>query len=371
MENAIEKSTPAGGANGVEYANALGNPTFKQDKDNKKLSFSQLQVILDKELAKVFEGCAKVVPESGWRKAAFDWQKETARPQPLFNINGKMVLSRENICVLTGLPKTAKTTLAACICAAVISQSKVLEIEGAAPGLKVLLCDTEQAPWHLRQECQRIADLSGKADGWNTLFLRRYAPEERLNIIIDCAEELHPDFIVIDGAADLITDCNDMPQSKALIDDLCKIASEYKCGILAVVHSNPGGGEKVRGHLGSELERKCEYGVILEKLEDGETFRVRPKDTRNALFQGFSFRFGSNGLPELCTAPEKPHTLADKMLDKLEMGKGYTHSELIAICQGFGASESSAKQTISKEAAKGHITKDEKLWYYSVGKGGY
>ena len=70
--------------------------------------------------------------------------------------------------------------------------------------------------------------------------------------------------MVIDGVADLIRCANDEGESVALIDEIYRLAGIYRTCIAAVVHFVPNG-LKLRGHLGSELQRKSAAILSIER----------------------------------------------------------------------------------------------------------
>ena len=73
--------------------------------------------------------------------------------------------------------------------------------------------------------------------------------------------------VIIDGVADLVLDVNDAEECNGIVAELHAQAIRYDCAILCVIHKNPGT-EKVRGHLGSQIERKAETNLSLEKEDE-------------------------------------------------------------------------------------------------------
>lgn len=103
--------------------------------------------------------------------------------------------------------------------------------------------------------------------------------------------------VVIDGIADLVRCANDEAESVAIIDELYRLAGIYKTCIICVLHFVPNG-LKLRGHLGSELQRKAAAILSIEKDEDPalsvvKALKVRdgsPLDVPLMLFHGISNR---------------------------------------------------------------------------------
>ncbi len=70
---------------------------------------------------------------------------------------------------------------------------------------------------------------------------------------------------------------NDLAEACGLVAELHQLATETGCVIVTALHHNPGG-EKTRGHLGSQIERKSESVLVLRK--DGETISISCKPAR-------------------------------------------------------------------------------------------
>ena len=73
--------------------------------------------------------------------------------------------------------------------------------------------------------------------------------------------------VVIDGIADLIRSANDETEIIAIVDELYRLEGIYNTCIICVLHFVPNG-IKLRGHIGSELQRKA--AGILSIEEDKE-----------------------------------------------------------------------------------------------------
>jgi hypothetical protein len=78
--------------------------------------------------------------------------------------------------------------------------------------------------------------------------------------------------VIIDGIGDLCLDPNDPEEALALIDEIHRLAIQFDTVVVCVLHENPGSEiGKTRGHLGSQLERKAETNLRLEKDAHGVT----------------------------------------------------------------------------------------------------
>ena len=108
---------------------------------------------------------------------------------------------------------------------------------------------------------------------------------ERLTAIMQSMDKYHYlhggiHLVVIDGVADLIRCANDEGESVALIDEIYRLAGIYRTCIAAVVHFVPNG-LKLRGHLGSELQRKSAAILSIEKDENPEISVVKALKVRD------------------------------------------------------------------------------------------
>ena len=307
------------------------------------------------------QGVTLPTATKGWRTALFDVTKEIAKPDPLLSCGGGMIVSRENLCVITGKPKACKTTLPSAMVASCMKGGRVLNFDAPKP-LRILLADTEQAPYHLKRQCDRAFRLagleSGQYDGIIILNLRPYTPADRYAYIIDAIGEVLPDIVFIDGASDLITDTNDLQQSEALVSNLLTITSRYGCGIVTIVHTNSGNNEKIRGHIGSTLERKCESSLLLTREGMGDIIKISPKEVRNRPFEPFFITLDEHGDPKL-TSDDAASSAWEKLTILMEPGRFYRHKELIALLIEKGYTETNAKNAITTAATRDRIIKQE------------
>ena len=101
------------------------------------------------------------------------------------------------------------------------------------------------------------------------MCIRDRSRKERLQAIVQSMDKFYYQYggiqvVVIDGIADLVKSANDEAESVAVIDELYRLAGIYKTCIITVLHFIPNG-LKLRGHLGSELQRKAAAILSIEK----------------------------------------------------------------------------------------------------------
>ena len=218
----------------------------------------------------------------------FDFENPLAEPSPRFFINGKPVCTPGNLTNIISQAKTGKSAyvgakIAAAICAEMEDGGKrdTLGVSASAPwGLVLIHIDTEQSREDHDKFVRRAIRRAGakKAPEWLWShglagFSAQKLREALHELLRKARREKRGIFaIIIDGTADLVNDVNDPEECNAFVAELHGLAIEHHCPVINVVHENPGasnsGGGKMRGHLGSQLERKAESNLVLKKTEE-------------------------------------------------------------------------------------------------------
>lgn len=217
--------------------------------------------------------------------------------------NDATIASIGDVSTVTGMPKSRKTFLLAAMAVAFLKDDGYLSISSELTEKRLLIIDTEQSRKFVIVLLRRIYRLMGwdfkdrKDDMVRVLTLRELTPEQRWEVVQKTIEEYRPQLVFIDGSADLVNDTNDQAQSMAMVQELMRLSSEKKCHICSVVHTNPNS-EKTRGHFGSELQRKSETVMFVQR--DGDVTTIKPQFCRNLEFAPFSFIVNERGLPEQC-----------------------------------------------------------------------
>jgi hypothetical protein len=103
--------------------------------------------------------------------------------------------------------------------------------------------------------------------------------KERLQAIVQSMDRFYYQFggirmVVIDGIANLVKCANDEVENIGVIDKLYRLAGIYKTCIVCVLHFIPIG-MKLRGHPGSELQRKAAAILSIEKDENPQISVVK------------------------------------------------------------------------------------------------
>ena len=185
------------------------------------------------------------------------------------------------------MPKAGKTAALAACAASSLSGLSPKELtpdflgftsDGNPNEYAVLYFDTEQSDVDSYALARRIAQRAGldALPCWfKVICLTGLGPneaEEQIVLEARMASLIHGGVhsIFLDGAADLAFDTNDLKESMAGVQILRTMSIALRCPVVCSIHFNPNT-DKTRGHLGSEIERKAETNLTLEKNKEGVT----------------------------------------------------------------------------------------------------
>jgi hypothetical protein len=211
------------------------------------------------------------------------------RPPPLataiFQLNnGTITHTRGNISAITAQAKAGKSALIAALTAATIAPQPencdLLGFQAINPDrLPVLLLDTEHSPEHHWKLCDRIFRRAGVAESdlLHAYQLAGFGVKE-LNAALDHLLDERKWFAAfLDGTGDFVADVNDPEECNYFVSRLHGLAIKHDSHLFNVLHLNPSSDFKSRGHLGSQLERKAETNLRIEK-KDGVSLLYADKN---------------------------------------------------------------------------------------------
>lgn len=197
----------------------------------------------------------------------------------IFKLAGVEIAHSGNHIAIVAPVKTGKSAAIGAAIASAVTMDFKADLLGFEPcnraGHAVIHIDTEQS----RNDHHRLLMRSLKRAGeevcpdWLLSFcMTSWDPAEIIKAITFLCERAKQAFggihsIIIDGVADLVSSPNDEEESNAVERYLRSLAIKYGCSVVCVIHKNPGS-DKSRGHLGSQLERKAETVLFLEKKND-------------------------------------------------------------------------------------------------------
>ena len=210
-------------------------------------------------------------------------------------VNGVPLGTQDNLFCITGGEGTGKSNYVAAILAGTLGTEWLpsertlgLEITPNPNGLAVLHYDTEQSEAQLHKNLGKTlqrASLKTVPEFYHSLYLASLSRKDRLKLIRESMDLFHHKhggihLVVIDGIADLIRSANDETESIAIVDELYRLAGIYNTCIICVLHFVPNG-IKLRGHIGSELQRKAAGILSIEKDDNPEYSVVKALKVRD------------------------------------------------------------------------------------------
>ena len=223
-------------------------------------------------------------------------------PAPRYSLGDVPFSTPGNLTTVSAPAKAAKTAavtaMAASTFAAPTADCLGFSSDNSA-GHAVVYIDTEQCSydhWAGVQRMIRRAKVATAPDWLRSYWLTGFSALDVRASIRILTEQAAEQFggvhsVFIDGIADAVIDVNDSGETSSFIADLHGIAIEFNCPIINVIHVNPGSDFKTRGHLGSQLERKSETNLRLEKDADGVTVIWADKNRRAPIPKNTAPRF--------------------------------------------------------------------------------
>ena len=224
-----------------------------------------------------------------------DYENPPDASKSIVAVNGVPLGTQDNLLCITGGEGTGKSNYVAAILTGTLGTERLpaertlgLEITPNPNGLAVLHYDTEQSEAQLHKNLSKTlqrASLKTVPEFYHSLYLASLSRKDRLKLIRESMDLFHHKhggihLVVIDGIADLIRSANDETESIAIVDELYRLAGIYNTCIICVLHFVPNG-IKLRGHIGSELQRKAAGILSIEKDDNPEYSVVKALKVRD------------------------------------------------------------------------------------------
>jgi hypothetical protein len=323
----------------------------------------------------------------------YDPSRKPKPPIPLLKLKGVTICTPGNITTISGQAKVGKSSVVQAILAAYMGAAHptktcdALGFEAThSSGKKILHFDTEQSLYDSYRLVERaVARFGGPFpqglfESYSLAGLSAQKLRECIRLMIaEVAGSTGLSLVVIDGVADLIEDVNDQGFSNALVAELQRLAIDYNCAIICVLHENPNqDGGKMRGHLGSQLERKAESNLRL-KLDKGskgqvtlygEKMRGAPIYERDGIvftwdpMKDRHVSIGSASALKVQKEREKYQEEADELMDRLGNNPAPWSTLTAEIGKMRNIGKSGAEDRFNKLKKCGALIRDPqtKLW---------
>ena len=211
------------------------------------------------------------------KSCEIDFNNPPAKAEEVISAGDVPLGTQGNILCITGGEGTGKSNyVAALIAGSIVKENRTIDTLGVnvrdnSDSKAVLLYDTEQSEVQLFKNVSNLlkrAKLNEKPEELRAFSLTGMSRKERLQAIVQSMDKYHYEYegirlVVIDGIADLVLSANDEAESIRIVDELYRLAGIYRTCIVCVLHYVPNG-LKLRGHLGSELQRKAAAIMSIE-----------------------------------------------------------------------------------------------------------
>ncbi|MDR1583083.1 MAG: toprim domain-containing protein [Prevotellaceae bacterium] len=223
-----------------------------------------------------------------------DFNNPPVQSEMLLSINDVPLGTQGNLLGVTGGEGTGKSNYVGALIAGTV-RNATLSIDTLGTTIlpntankAVLLYDTEQSEVQLYKNIGNIlkrGKLTAMPACFKAYCLTSMSRKERMQAIVQSMDKFYYQFngiqmVVIDGIADLVRCANDEAESVGIIDELYRLAGIYKTCIVCVLHFIPNG-LKLRGHLGSELQRKAAAILAIEQDENPQISVVKALKVRD------------------------------------------------------------------------------------------
>lgn len=317
------------------------------------------------------------------KSCEIDFNNPPAKAEEVISAGDVPLGTQGNILCITGGEGTGKSNyVAALIAGSIIKDNRTIDTLGVnvrdnSDGKAVLLYDTEQSEVQLFKNVSNLlkrAKLTEKPEDLRAFSLTGMSRKERLQAIVQSMDKYHYEYegirlVVIDGIADLVLSANDEAESIRIVDELYRLAGIYRTCIVCVLHYVPNG-LKLRGHLGSELQRKAAAIMSIEldsepSVSVVKALKVRDGSPLDVPLMQFSW---DKELGMHIYIGEKPREEKEKRKEKelanvaREIFSSQKHLTYIDLCdriqQIMDVKERTAKSYIKYMREKEIITKD-------------
>lgn len=243
---------------------------------------SELKVLLAQLFGEIYAQTMMML-----RSCEIDYDNPPDASKSVVSVNGVPLGTQDNLFCITGGEGIGKSNYVGAILSGALVEERLgaektlgLEIAANPNGLAVVHYDTEQSEAQLHKnlgKTLRRSTLSSVPEFYHSLYLASLSRRDRLKLIRESLDLFHHKhggvhLVVIDGIADLIRSANDEAESIAVVDELYRLAGIYNTCIICVLHFVPNG-IKLRGHIGSELQRKA-AGILLIEKDDNPEYSV-------------------------------------------------------------------------------------------------
>lgn len=305
-------------------------------------------------------------------------------PDSFLNDSECPVFVRGDFSIIEGKAKSRKTFLSSMLIALLLSGGDSEEIKRFTIPTKpnrILWIDTEQGAARTARTLDRLKAKGADTSNVIHSSMRELGAVGRFKTFTYLVALYRPEFILLDGVADLMNNINDIPEAAMIRQLLLTISTNYGCHISAVLHTNEKGDDSTaRGQVGSELTRKC--STILHLDAEGDYTKVTYTRTRDKKPEPFVFKIDEVdykegrekiAVPNLAELDNLPKPRTNRELESFEYlrdlckGKqgGQQRKELVnaLLRKGLATSARTAERRIDDAVKLDYLERNNSYYY--------
>jgi uridine kinase len=231
----------------------------------------------------------------------------------ILRINGSNCGTLGNFCIISGIPKSGKSTFLNAIIASNFTRiDNIFGIKLNTANIankSIGYFDTESSEYDFYKNLNRIkmiANIDVLPAYFNAFSTRKDGVNEHKAMIETYLFTFRPSVIFIDGLLDLIHNFNDEVESKLLIEWLKFLTNEYNVLIIGVVHLGKRDNHTL-GHFGSMVDRYAQSVVEVIKDKENDIFMMKAKYLRSSAdFSDICIQWNGTKYVEVQKPPEAP-----------------------------------------------------------------
>ncbi|QIP12989.1 hypothetical protein G8759_10305 [Spirosoma aureum] len=267
-----------------------------------------------------------------------------------------------DISFVSGMAKSGKSTICRYIIATALMETIPDDFDSLSirsiycEGRPVVYIDTEQPKaftMKAKDEIKRLLRTETLPENLHIFNWRHQTYKENREAIQLLFDHFTDSALwVVDGITDFLSTANDEEKSNELINFFMRYSTSLNTTIVLLIHEIQNTG-KLRGHLGSEAERKCGGAISIRKDRETKTHWIQPKLIRGSGdFDSHAFQYDEDqkGFVSLSDAKSKElRTQLDKQESRL--------AELHRLAQAIYGEEIRITRTELKKGLRQHISR--------------
>ena len=220
---------------------------------------------------------------------------------PIITFQNRRVLRKGNIMMLASFAGNGKSQFCEAITASFLAnRHKIKNVDtlnfdvNVEANKKILYIDTEREADDVFYGMERILRRLGKnnfgkvvnseTEEFKDVIIESFIALGNANLklkrLIELIMSLKNEIglLILDGSTDFINDTNSLEQSQQFAQLIIGLANKFDFAVLMTVHTVSRINTKPRGHIGSELSRKCDSMFLLRRHEADEDIKVITTD---------------------------------------------------------------------------------------------